>query len=198
MIYQVYFPIISFTFYFIFRSVLSLTYVIAGCNILWKAIVAGKLKSAQELEKWLIICLSLAALFNLTLLIFVLISMNSNNGMLVFDVQGAGRLAATVIMTVITGSIYFFPKILYGLQTHSGNSLMDVITLNNKISKASKAPEFSKSRLKLVAVAIENYLARKHYLEPGFCLSDLVKEVGMPEHLLTYYFNNHKGITFLK
>lgn len=198
MIYQVYFPIISFTIYFIFRSVLSLAYVIAGGNILWKAMVAGKLKSAKELEKWLIICLSLAALFNLTLLIFVMISMNSNNGMLVFDVQGTGRSVATVIMAVLTGSIYFFPKILYGLQTQSGNSLTDVITLNIKISKASKAPEFSKSRLKLVAIAIQNCLPKKHYLEPGFCLSDLVKEVGMPEHLLTYYFNNYKGITFLK
>ena len=197
-IYQVYFPFISFTIYFIFRSVLSLGYVLASVNILWKAMVRGKLKSAKDLEKWLLICLILVALFNLSLLIFSLISLKSNNGILVFDVHGRGRSVATVIMAVLTGSIYFFPKILYGLQTPTGNSITDVIALNKKISKASSAPEFSKSRLKLVAVALENYLPGKQYLEPGFCLSDLVKELGMPEHLLTYYFNNHKGVTFLK
>ena len=198
LIYQVHFPFISFTFYFIFRSIISTGYVIVCGNILWKAMVQGKLKLAKDLEKWLLICLILVALFNLSLLIFSLISLKSNNGILVFDINGRGRSVATVIMAVLTGSIYFFPKILYGLQTPTGNSITDIIALNKKISKASNAPEFSKSRLKLVAIALENYLPGKHYLEPGFCLSDLVKELGMPEHLLTYYFNNHKGVTFLK
>lgn len=43
LIYQVYFPFIPFTFYFMSRSVISLGYLILGANILKKAIEAGKL-----------------------------------------------------------------------------------------------------------------------------------------------------------
>ncbi len=45
---------------------------------------------------------------------------------------------------------------------------------------------------------LHQYLHKKKFLVPGFSLSDLVKDLETPEHVLTYYFNNHKGITFLK
>jgi AraC-like DNA-binding protein len=198
LIYQVYFPLIPFSFYFIFRSVLSLVYLFLSGKILWKAIQAGKFKSAKELEKWISICLSLVAVFNLSLLVISLVSLNANDGYLVLDSHGRGRTLATLIMSAMVGAIYFFPKILYGLQAQAGNSITDVMALNEKINKASKSPEFSTARLKLVEKAIINYIPEKPYLEPGFCLADLVKDLGMPEHLLTYYFNNYKGLTFLQ
>jgi AraC-like DNA-binding protein len=198
LIYQVYFPLIPFSFYFIFRSGLSLVYILLSGKILWKAMQAGKMKSAKELEKWIMVCLGLVAVFNLSLLIFSLVSLHVNDGHLELDSQGRGRTVATFIMSAMVGAIYFFPKILYGLQAQAGNSITDVIALNEKITKASKSPEFSTARLKLVEKALVAYLPSKKYLEPGFCLADLVKEVGMPEHLLTFYFNNYKGLTFLK
>jgi AraC-like DNA-binding protein len=194
----VYFPLIPFSIYFIFRSVLSLVYIFLGGKILWKAMQAGKLKSAQELEKWIMVCLGLVAVFNVSLIIFSLVSLHVNQGHLVLDSQGRGRSVATFIMSAMAGAIYFFPKILYGLQAQAGNSITDVMALNEKINKASKSTEFSAARLKLVEKALASYLPSKKYLEPGFCLVDLVKELGMPEHLLTYYFNNYKGVTFLK
>ena len=197
LIYQVYFPFIPFTFYFIARSVFSLGYLILGANILKKAIATGKLKTAVELKNGIIVCLSLVAVFNLALLIFGLWSIYLH-GNLVLDEYGRGRTVATIIMSAMSASIYFFPKILYGLQPQSGNSITDVIALNDKINKTSKSPEFSMARLKLVEKAIKNHMPAKPYLEPGFCLADLVRDVGLPEHLLTYYFNNHKGLTFLK
>lgn len=197
LIYQVYFPFIPFTFYFIARSVFSFGYLILGANILKKAIATGKLKTAVELKNGIIVCLSLVAVFNLALLIFGLWSIYLH-GNLVLDEYGRGRTVATIIMSAMSASIYFFPKILYGLQPQSGNSITDVIALNDKINKTSKSPEFSMARLKLVEKAIKNHMPAKPYLEPGFCLADLVRDVGLPEHLLTYYFNNHKGLTFLK
>jgi AraC-like DNA-binding protein len=197
LIYQVYFPFIPFTFYFIARSVFSLGYLILGANILKKAIATGKLKTAVELKNGIIVCLSLVAVFNLALLIFGLWSIYLH-GNLVLDEYGRGRTVATIIMSAMSASIYFFPKILYGLQPQSGNSITDVIALNDKINKTSKSPEFSMARLNLVEKAIKNHMPAKPYLEPGFCLADLVRDLGLPEHLLTYYFNNHKGLTFLK
>jgi AraC-like DNA-binding protein len=197
LIYEIYFPLIPFTFYFIFRSIISLVYIFLGAKILRKAMVAGKLKTAVELKNWILICLGLVAVFNLALIIFSLVSIQIN-GDLVLDAHGKGRTVATLIMSVMSASIYFFPKILYGLQPQTGNSISDVLALNEKINKSSKSPEFSIARLKLVEKAIKNYIPAKPYLEPGFCLADLVKDLGMPEHLLTFYFNNYKGVTFLQ
>ncbi len=197
LIYQVYFPFIPFTFYFIVRSIISLGYIVYGAIILKKAVTARKLKTAIELKNWIVVCLGLVAIFNFAILVFSLQSIYLN-GNLVLDVHYNGRTVATIIMSAMTASIYFFPKILYGLQPQMGNSISDVLALNEKINKSSKSPEFSTSRLKLVEKSIKNYIPAKRYLEPGYCLADLVKDLGMPEHLLTYYFNNYKGVTFLQ
>jgi AraC-like DNA-binding protein len=198
LIHQVYFPFVSFNFYFFFRSVLSLAYIIYATKILQAAIHNGRLIQTKELEKWLWVNLGLGALFNLSLILFSIRSFYLHDFLLILDEQGRGRGLATVIMAALNVSVYFFPKILYGLQIQSGDSISDVIKLNEKISQATKSQEFSQERLNQVGDRLYQYLHKKKFLVPGFSLSDLVKDLETPEHVLTYYFNNHKGITFLK
>lgn len=197
-IYEIYFPFVSFGVYFVLRSVLSLAYIIASALIVRKAIMSAELTHNTTLKSWLKVCLGLGAIFNLTLIIFSVISLLNNDFVLMLDEQGRGRSVATVLMSALTISIYFFPKVLYGLQFKSGNSLGDVIKLNEEITKVAKTPEVSNARLKQVDKLVENHTFEKLYLVPGYALSDLVKNISIPEHVLTYYFNNYKGITFLK
>lgn len=197
-IYEIYFPFVSFGVYFVLRSVLSLAYIIASALIVRKAIMSDELTYNTTLKSWLKVCLGLGAIFNLTLIIFSVISLLNNDFVLMLDEQGRGRSVATVLMSALTISIYFFPKVLYGLQFKSGNSLGDVIKLNEEITKVAKTPEVSNARLKQVDKLVENHTFEKLYLAPGYALSDLVKNISIPEHVLTYYFNNYKGITFLK
>jgi AraC-like DNA-binding protein len=150
------------------------------------------------LKRWLIVCLSLGAVFNLSLIIFSIYSLLQHDFILIMDEEGKGRTVATVFMSALTVSIYFFPKILYGLQFSAGSSLTDVIKLNEEMTSVAKTPELSKMRLKKVGDEIEQYVKSKKFLVPGFSLADLVKDLSTPEHVLTFYFNNHKGTTFLK
>ncbi len=197
-IYEIYFPFVSFGVYFVLRSVLSLAYIIASALIVRKAIMSDELTHNMTLKSWLKVCLGLGAIFNLTLIVFSVISLLNNDFVLMLDEQGRGRSVATVLMSALTISIYFFPKVLYGLQFKSGNSLGDVMKLNEEITKVAKTPEVSNARLKQVDKLVENHTFEKLYLVPGYALSDLVKNISIPEHVLTYYFNNYKGITFLK
>ncbi len=197
-IYEIYFPFVSFGVYFVLRSVLSLAYIIASALIVRKAIMSDELTHNTTLKSWLKVCLGLGAIFNLTLIIFSVISLLNNDFVLMLDEQGRGRSVATVLMSALTISIYFFPKVLYGLQFKSGNSLVDVMKLNEEITKVVKTPEVSNARLKQVDKLVEDHTFEKLYLVPGYALSDLVKNISIPEHVLTYYFNNYKGITFLK
>jgi hypothetical protein len=57
LIFDIYFPLVPFTFYFIFRSIISLVYIFLGAKILRKAILVGKLKTAVELKNWILVCL---------------------------------------------------------------------------------------------------------------------------------------------
>ena len=118
--------------------------------------------------------------------------------MIVLDEQGRGRSVASIIMFGLMVSIYFFPTVLYGLQGKSGGSLLAVVKLNEEMASISRTPEFTKSRLKKVENQLVGYVLEKKFLAPGYALSDLVKDIAVPEHVLTYYFNNYKGITFLK
>ena len=94
-------------------------------------------------------------------------------------------------MSSLTISIFFFPKILYGLHFLNGAKLSDVVKLNNAIT-----PE-SQSRLIQIDGLMESYLLEKKFLSQGFSLTDLVRDLDVPLHALTYYFNNYKGTTYL-
>jgi AraC-like DNA-binding protein len=197
-IYQIHFPLVSFPVYFVSRSVLSLFYIFLSAKIVFSANRLDLLAKSIILKRWLIVCLSLGAIFNLSLIGFSLYSLLHHDFLLVMDSEGKGRTVATVLMSALTVSIYFFPKILYGLQLNSGDSISDVIKLNEEITIIAKTPELSKERVKQVEKELNGYLPGKRYLQPGFSLSDLVKDLSVPEHVLTFYFNNHIGITFLK
>ena len=197
-IYRIHFPLVSFPVYFVSRSVLSLIYIAMSAMIVMKANRKKLLAKSIVLKRWLIVCLSLGAIFNLSLIAFSIYSLLQHDFILIMDEEGKGRTVATVFMSALTVSIYFFPKILYGLQYSPSSTLTDVIKLNEEMAIIAKTPELSKARIKQVQTALMSYLPEKKFLQPGFSLTDLVKDLGIPEHVLTFYFNNHKGITFLK
>ncbi len=198
IIYQVYFPLVPFSFYFISRSVVSFCYMVFAAAILFRSIQEGKLKSAAVLRKWLQVYLILGLIFNISLIALSTHSYFANDFMIVLDEQGRGRSVASIIMFGLMVSIYFFPSVLYGLEGKSGASLLAVVKLNEEIATNAKTFELSKIRIKRVEKQLNEYVLEKKFLVPGFAMSDLVKDLATPEHVLTYYFNNYKGITFLK
>lgn len=198
IIYQVYFPLVPFSFYFISRSVVSFCYMVFAAAILFRSIQEGKLKSAAVLRKWLQVYLILGLIFNISLIALSTHSYFANDFMIVLDDQGRGRSVASIIMFGLMVSIYFFPSVLYGLEGKSGASLLAVVKLNEEIATSAKTFELSKIRIKRVEKQLNEYVLEKKFLVPGFAMSDLVKDLATPEHVLTYYFNNYKDITFLK
>ena len=62
---------------------------------------------------------------------------------------------------------------------------------------SSKGADISEARLRQIDLLVKAYLTRKRYLTPGFSLADLVQDVEVPLHVLSIYFNNYKGTTFV-
>ena len=195
-IYDIYFPLVSFPAYFVLRSLLSLAYVIASALILRKAIMKKVFLYNATLKFWLILFLGLGASFNLILIIASIHSLLNNNFRLLFDEQGKGRSGAVVVMTILSILIYFFPKILYGLKFSTGNvSISSVIELNKSLNPKNR--EITKARMKEIDQILVDYLPLRRYLTPGFSLVDLVRDIGVPLHVLSIYFNKHKKVTFI-
>jgi AraC-like DNA-binding protein len=190
-IYHIYFPLLSFSVYFVLRSTLSLIYVILSGIIVLRSIKKGELTTAVTLKTWLQVCLGLGFIFNFGVVFFCFYSLAQNEFVLKMDEQGRWRNVVSIFMSSLTISIFFFPKILYGLHFLNGAKLSDVVKLNNAIT-----PE-SQSRLIQIDGLMESYLLEKKFLSQGFSLTDLVRDLDVPLHALTYYFNYYKGTTFL-
>ena len=191
-IYNVYFPLLPFSVYFVLRSIQSLIYVILAWLILRRSIKRSELTQAVTLKTWLQVCLSLVAIFSFAVVAFSLYSLVQNGFVLKMDAEGRWRNVVTIIMSSLLISIFFFPKILYGLLRTKGTRFVDVLKLNDEITPESQV------RLIQIDAQLESYLTERKYLIPGFSLNVLVNDLGVPLHALTYYFNNYKGKTFLK
>jgi AraC-like DNA-binding protein len=197
-IHQIEFPIISFTEYFIFRAAASLFFIFMAALIVRRSIIKRLFNTSQTLIIWLIICLVTAAILNSSLIFLAIKSLLSHNMVLLPDEQGKGLLFLTVLMSGLTISIFFFPKILYGLNSSTGEvTLSKVLKLNQSISRTSKSADISMQRLMQIDQLVESYLPRKTYLIPGFSLSDVVQDLDIPLHVLSVYFNNYKSLTFI-
>lgn len=197
MIYQAYLPIIPVQVYFFARFILGTLYIVYAFMIVLKAIHEGKSKVFKELIVWLNIVLGLGFLANLFGVLFTVQNLLMNNFILILEGQGTGRILFVMFSSVLIVSIYFFPKILYGLNTSTGEvTLASVYELNETNSRISKSADISERRLEEIDRLIVAYLPRKNYLIPSFSISDLVKDLEVPLHVLSIYFNSHKGITF--
>jgi AraC-like DNA-binding protein len=167
-------------------------YAILAWLILWRAIKRDELTQAVTLKTWLQVCLGLGVIFNFAVVAFCFYSLAQNEWVLKMDNEGRWRNVVTIIMSLLLVSIYFFPKVLYGLLRTKGTRFVDVLKLNDEITPESKA------RLIQIDAQLDVYLVEKKFLIPGFSLNVLVNDLGVPLHALTYYFNNYKGKTFLK
>jgi AraC-like DNA-binding protein len=197
-IHQIKFPFISFTVYFIFRAAVSLLFIFMAALIVRKSIIKRLFHTSQTLIIWLIICLVTAAMLNSSMIFLTIKSLLSHNMVLMPDEQGNGLVFVATLMSGLTISIFFFPKILYGLNSSTGEvTLATVLELNQTISRTSKSADISMQRLMQIDQLVESYLPLKSYLIPGFSLSDLVNELDIPLHVLSVYFNNYKGLTFI-
>ncbi|RVU23423.1 AraC family transcriptional regulator [Sandaracinomonas limnophila] len=110
----------------------------------------------------------------------------------------------TVSLSVVVGSVFFFPKVIYGLMYKRKPSKTDlsearmplgdaIIELPNRFTNFDFEPVNGNT---VIAEKLKIYFSTKPFLKPGFTLSVITKETNIPYHQLTNYFNNYLGINF--
>lgn len=188
-------------FAYLLRSGAAITYMIVCTILIYRHFKEDFRKKFQNvlIFRWLVLLMSFNYVMNLSILYYVaklLYYWRQEQGLTVIPVGalifGVGSL------TLINMTLFFFPSILYGLPR------LDYYIINEKKedkstesnSNQSKEFEISDEKLALIGKKMEDYCTGKPYLQPNFTLAKMSKEVGIPVHHLSYYFNEYINTDF--
>lgn len=154
--------------------------------------------------KWFyIVLISSGINFVTTFWLSIASKLYANNPFQIFNLKQL-MILPTASMLLIVASVFFFPKVIYGLlykkkpfKRDLSNERMplgeDAIQLPNKYTNFDFEPVNSNT---VISEKLKIYFSSKPYLKPSFTLSVITKDTNIPYHQLTNYFNNYLGINF--
>jgi AraC-like DNA-binding protein len=177
---------------FILRPVTILLYFIVTFVMFYKSELFKNHteKQAKIIYNWLLL------FFILTFIIYICFLIFSFFGILFKSYEVIEKnswfliIAMFVGLSVLNSLLFFFPTILYGYPQ------LDFRLTKNDIKKEARSFEISDDRIQLLSQKLEQYLAEKPYLQQDFSLSKLSMDSNIPVHHLSYYFNEHIGVSF--
>jgi AraC-like DNA-binding protein len=187
---------------YMIRSGAAITYMIV-CSILiyrhFKEDFRSKFQNIL-IFRWLVLLMTFNYVMNISILYYVsklLYYWRHTPGVTV--IPPSALIFGVGSVTLINLTLFFFPSILYGLPR------LDYYILNNKSEVDSntfndavptKEFEISDQKLILIGKKVGEYCVEKPYLQSSFTLAKMSKEVGIPVHHLSYYFNEYLHIDF--
>lgn len=175
-------------FYTPVRSVILCGYWLASVYLLW-----GNWKKqpvndfSKEWNIWIVVFLLLELMVFLPFfLVFWFVDSLTGFYLVFFTV---------VILTFGTAfSLFFFPKILYGLDLNSYS-----MQQKKKVvaPKDDQQENLSSAKIDEISLKFELVLGqKKHYLKHGYSVHELSEDTGFPVYILTIYINKVLGTTF--
>ncbi len=199
--------IFPFSFNLLFRPLLGIIYSVLAFLILHRNSETFESPDRMiELPsiKWYYIIL-FASLFNnlTTFWLGIASKLYASNPFQIYNIKQM-MMMPTISLLVIVGSVFFFPKVIYGILYKRKPSKKDLsnermpigaqaVVLPKKYTNFEFEPVNSNT---VIAEKLKIYFASKPYLKPSFTLSVITKETNIPYHQLTNYFNNYLGINF--
>jgi AraC-like DNA-binding protein len=170
----------------------------------------------QSIKKWLILfCI------NFSLLGLVLLFIMVSNFIFVDKVVFLNRTYYFLVVfsfayVLLNFSLLFFPQILYGLpieslkpillnelkeQTNDSMQLSNFSINENDVTseegKQKYSQIFSPEYLSIIKEKLYQWEIEDHYIKPGCDFGSLSKEIKIPAHHLTFYFNSFINIKFI-
>lgn len=191
----------NFKFYFFLRPILNLTLSIAQLYLLYRHLKSHSFQKIifTSTIKWLWIFSILSVLLTITLTTLTILFNNNdelsdNIGLFFNNLMDY----AIFVYFILNISIFFFPRVLYGISDEGEELFIEEKLTEVKTEKSNK-PNFKLDDAKLAEInsIIENYfLHDKPYLNDNFTIIELSESLNIPIHHLSYYFNYHLSKKF--
>lgn len=192
---------LNFKFYFVLRPILNITLSIAQLYLLYKHLKSHSFQKIifTSTIQWLWVFSILSVLLTITLTTLTVLfsnhfSLSKNIGLFFNDLMDY----AIFVYFMLNISIFFFPRVLYGISDEGEELFIEEKLTEVKAEKNNK-PNFKLEDGKLAEInsIIENYfLHDKPYLSDNFTIIELSESLNIPIHHLSYYFNYHLSKKF--
>ncbi len=187
---------------YMIRSGAAITYMIVCTILIYRHFKEDFRSKFQNILifRWLVLLMTFNYVMNISILYYVSkLLYYWRHTPAVTVIPPSALIFGVGSVTLINLTLFFFPSILYGLPR------LDYYILNNKSEVDSntfndavptKEFEISDQKLILIGKKVGEYCVEKPYLQSSFTLAKMSKEVGIPVHHLSYYFNEYLHIDF--
>lgn len=191
----------NFKFYFLLRPIFNSSLCIAQLYLLYKY---SKNHSFQKVIfntafQWLWV-FSIISIILTIIMVALSLSFNNHLGLSENTSLFIKHLMdySIIIYFILNVSIFFFPKILYGISDEGEDLFIEDKLIEVKIETPNK-PSFRLEEARLIEIntIIESYFIKdKPYLNENFTIIELSETLNIPIHHLSYYFNYHLSKKF--
>lgn len=187
----------------IIRLISVFTYIILSTILFFKHYNFKIDKQNTLIYRWLLILLSLNYVLNFSIVHYlfkIIYNWNFTNSIPLYSNYAYYISIASI--TLINLTLFFFPSILYGLPRmdyYIKARVKDVkpLTLNETEQKSNRDFEISEEKLQIIKSKIDAYSSSKPYLQLNFTLVNMAREINIPIHHLSYYFNEYRKVDFV-
>lgn len=184
----------------LFRSISAITYIGICVMVIYKNAKKHYENKNQFslILRWLFVLLVFNLIMNIGVLYNVarlLLSWNFHASITITPwVTYFITLLSLIVMNL---GIFFFPNILYGLpklydSLPNKSSIPDVTNSNSGI----ETDLHSSDKYYSIQAQLDEYFSAKPYLHDGFSLQVMSKEMGIPQHHLSFYFTEELNTSF--
>jgi len=192
------------------RSGLAITYMLLSTFLVIKNYKFNSIKKSQNILvfRWLVLLLLFSYIYNFAIFFYVIKLLKDwGNGFKLSFVSVGWYIYGVGSLMVINLILFFFPSILYGiprldyyiLKPKEKRINEGIVEIKEGVdTKPIKEFEISEEKLTLIGEKIDNYCIERPYLRLEFSLSLMSKEIGIPTHHLSYFFNEFLEIDFAK
>jgi AraC-like DNA-binding protein len=193
--------------YFI-RSAAAITYMVVASYMVYKHFKEDIRKQFQNvlIFRWLVLLLAFNYIMNLAIFYYTFNLLNDwNSGDKMSVVSFGWFIYGVGSLMVINLTLFFFPSILYGLPRMDYYIIKPDTNKNHTIelgvhdnTRSTKEFEISTEKLALIGLKVDQFCVDKPYLKPDFSLGIMSREIDIPVHHLSYYFNEFLHLDFAK
>jgi AraC-like DNA-binding protein len=186
------------------RPIFSFIYSVVATNVFLKYYKDQKLKNKIERNRvkinwfsFLVVLACINTIISTFLTFYAWLNVQNINATVSFKYA---LYFPTFISLIASTVIFFFPSVMYAnyfrripLKEYRPDWLVkDDQFISSVLNQSSDSDSFNT----VISNKLADYFIDKPFLQPGFTLSTISRDTGIPYHHLTIYFNNYLGKNF--
>lgn len=183
---------------YVTRPIITSAYLIAAIVLFYNKTRTSFKNSKQNylINRWLVILLTISVFFTALFILGAVVARENDINVTLEKIKYANALAGGAFL-IIPITLLLFPRILYGLPNRIEEENNKEIIKDTSEKKSTDPSRRNHEAFKLLSKrVIEHIDEQKPYLQKNFNLTDLAAALDVPQHHISYCFNDYIDESF--